>query len=141
MLVCFNYLQFILTLFDLRLTFHFEGTQEAAKMLLIQPITGMTMSVLFGSLEIYNKFSMKYILILTNWHGLNLNLIIEPTIPFTLIKPKKHHGCIVFNSIFLRLQMAVYVDAILCWISFDDTQFGAVSFDRDLQKEVGLSKN
>ena len=63
---------FILTLFDLRLTFQFEGTQEAAKMLLIQPITGMTMSVLFGSLEIYNKFPMKYILILTNWQGLNL---------------------------------------------------------------------
>ena len=65
-------LNFILTLFDLRLTFHFEGTQEAAKMLLIQPITGMTMSVLFGCLEIYNKFPMKYILILTNWQGLNL---------------------------------------------------------------------
>ena len=48
------------------------GTQEAAKMLLIQPITGMTMSVLFGSLEIYNKFAMKYILILTNWQGFNL---------------------------------------------------------------------
>ena len=52
-----------------------EGTQEAAKMLLIQPITGMTMSLLFGSLEIYNKFPMKYILILTNWQGLNLRYV------------------------------------------------------------------
>ena len=56
------------------------GTQEAAKMLLIQPITGMTMSVLFGTLEIYNKFPMKYILIFTNWHGLEFLWPLRPCV-------------------------------------------------------------
>ena len=55
-------------------------------MLLIQPITGMTMSVLFGSLEIYNKFPMKYILILTNWDGLNLKLLAKIFLLFVWLK-------------------------------------------------------
>ena len=115
MLVCLTIFDFILTSFGLRLTLNFVGTQEAAKMLLIQPITGMTMSVLFGSLEIYNKFPMKYILILTNWHGLNLrskkgqslslrlSKLEVLTLSLAQTKPEKHHGCIVLNSIFLRI--------------------------------------
>ena len=37
--------------------------------------------------------------------------------------------------------MVIYVDAILCWISFNDTKLGTISFNRDLQKEIELSKN